>query len=301
MKAKFMGSIYGSIIGDIIGSFNEFRVANPSRGQGIRKLTNKVLHQQRSVFGYKFGYFTDDTSMSLILMDSLVNYDEVHEHKMMSDFRDWMKDGYMSSDDHCFDIGGQTARSINKYFNLPGRVNPFADSRGDGNGALMRIFPIGLRFYDDINRRIHQTIRCNDLTHPDSSLSVSLCMSFNEAIAAAIRGESKEEIIEHLGVVNVTDETISTSGFVVDTYSAVVHTFKKFDNLMDGIIYLAEKGDDSDTCAAIYGALAGAHYGVSQVPQWMMNTLRRKTLIRELAENLYDRTVIMSGKSSKGI
>ena len=302
MKAKFMGCVYGSIIGDIIGSFNEFTIPGTKiRGRGTRKITNKILHRERNVFGYKFGWFTDDTTMSLILMDSLVNYDEVHEQEMMMDFHEWWQTGYMSSSDECFDIGGQTLRSIKRYFNIPEHRKSISDTRGDGNGALMRIFPIGIRFYDDRQKRVHETIRAHDLTHETSSLSLQCCLLFNEAIAAAMRGESKDEILEILSYKSEMDENVSTSGFVVDTYDAVVHTFKKFDNLMDGIVYLAEMGDDSDTCAAIYGALAGAFYGVSQVPQWMMNEIRRKTLIRNLAENLYGRTVEMSGKGSKTI
>jgi ADP-ribosyl-[dinitrogen reductase] hydrolase len=301
MKAKFMGAVYGSIIGDIIGSFNEFTIPGSKKGRGTRKITNKMLHRERSVFGYKFGYFTDDTTMSLILMKSLIKFDEVHEYQMMWEFREWWQNGYMSSADECFDIGGQTLRSIKKYFNIPDHRNTFADTRGDGNGALMRIFPIGLRFYNDRQMRVQQTIRAHDLTHESSTLSLQRCLLLNEAIAGSMNGQTKEEILEILGYTFEMDENISTSGFVVDTYDAVVHTFKKFDNLMDGIVYLAEMGDDSDTCAAIYGALAGAFYGVSQVPQWMMNEIRRKTLIRDLAENLYGRTVKMSGKGSRSI
>lgn len=302
MKAKFMGAIYGSIIGDIVGSFNEFTIPGTKiRGRGTRKITNKMLHRERNVFGYKFGWFTDDTTMSLVLMDSLVNYDEVHEQKMMKDFRAWWQNGYMSSSDECFDIGGQTLRSIKKYFDIPYNKSPLHETRPDGNGALMRIFPIGLRFYTDHQEMVKQTIRAHDLTHEASTLSLQRCLLLNRAIGACLRGESKEEILELLDYKSEMDENVSTYGYVVDTYNAVVHTFKKFDNLMDGIVYLAEMGDDSDTCAAIYGALAGAFYGVSQVPQWMMNEIRRKTLIRNLAENLYGRTVKMSGKGVKNV
>lgn len=301
MKAKFMGAFYGSIVGDIIGSFNEFRTAKTTRGVGLRKITNKVLHQQRSVFGYKFGYFTDDTSMSLILADCLAKHGRVNAPVMMNDFARWMSEGYMSSDDHCFDIGGQTQRSINKYFGYVDHRDMFRDSRGDGNGALMRIFPIALMFHDQETARVVNAIRAHDLTHSSSSISRDLSLKFVDAVAAAMRGESKEEILKLLDYSKEMDDNVSTSGFVVDTYNAVVHTFNKFDNLMDGIIYLANKGDDSDTCAAIYGALAGAYYGVSQVPQWMMNSLRRKTLIKEIAENLYGRTVKMSGEGSQSV
>lgn len=301
MKAKFMGAFYGSIIGDIIGSYNEFKTIKTTRGVGIRKITNKVLHQQRSVFGYKFGYFTDDTSMSLILADCLANYGRVNAPVMMHHFKLWMEEGYMSSDDHCFDIGGQTQRSIKEYFGIPDHRGIFGDSRGDGNGALMRIFPIALMFHSDKEKRIINAIRAHDLTHAKSNLSLQCSLIFVEAVAAAMRGESKEEILKILGPSNMKDEDVKTTGFVVDTFNAVVHTFKTFDNLMDGIVYLANKGDDSDTCAAIYGALAGAHYGVSQVPQWMMNLLRRKKLIKDIAENFYDRTVTVSGKSIKSV
>lgn len=291
MRNKFMGAIYGSIIGDIIGSFNEFCYKGSRKP--LRKLTAKVLHKERSVFGYKFGYFTDDTTMSLILMDHLAKENR-HKDAIMLDYSRWINEGYMSSAEHCFDIGGQTYRSICEYFNVPVDI-VYKDARGDGNGALMRIFPIALRYHNNDFMRTLATIEANDHTHSNSSISRNLCTLFTDAVAMALNGGTKEQILTCLGYNDDFDLNVKTTGYVLDTFKAVVHTFNKFDNLMDGVYYLANKGDDSDTAAAIYGALAGAFYGIDEIPEWMLNQLRRKKKIEELSENLYAFTMSRKG------
>ena len=292
MQSKFMGCIYGSIIGDIIGSYNEFRF-----GKQIRKLSPKVLQTEKSVFDYPFGYFTDDTSMSLITIKNMSkHYDKSN---FMNDWQRWRIKGYMSSDKHCFDIGGQTQRSLIRYFSkIPYIRNK---EKVDGNGALMRIHPVALRYYNDELTLYRETSKLNDYTHEESEVSRNLCFNLNWAIAACLQGKSKQEVLNRLMYGPIMDVNVKTSGYVVDTYAAVVHTFNKFDNLMDGVYYLANKGDDSDTCAAIYGALAGAFYGIEQIPSWMLEGIRHKNMIQDIAYKFYDHTISMSGKGAQSI
>lgn len=295
-KERIQGAIYGSIIGDVIGSYNEFRTK--SSRFPLRKINEKMLKRERNVFGHKFGHFTDDTSMSLITLDRLATDGDIIHSRIMKDFYNWMKLGYMSSTNECFDIGGQTARSIQRYAGMN-----FSDPIGtmyDGNGALMRIFPIGLMYHDYFDVFMKSRI-ANDLTHKESQLSFEMCRRFAYAISFAVQGKSKTEILDALMYSDYMMTDIKTSGFVVDTFEAVVHTFKKFDNIMDGIYYLANLGDDSDTCAAIYGALAGAFYGIKEVPHWMLESLAKKEQIKEIAEKFYDRTVKLSEEGDRGI
>lgn len=289
MKDKFMGCIYGSIIGDIIGSYNEFRYKN-----NIREITEDLLKTKRSVFGYNFGYFTDDTSMSLITMINLLKSDH-KKFNFMRDWNDWISSGFMSSAYTCFDVGIQTQIAIDDYFN---GVETVKLKNCDGNGAMMRIHPVALLHWNNTVKLTEKTIELNDYTHMHSKISRILCVMLNRGISEVLRGASKEEILRRLCYNPAFDENVTNSGYVVESFKCAVHTFNKFDNLMDGVYYIANKGDDSDTCAAIYGALAGAFYGKSQIPEWMLNSIRRKEEIKEIAESFYDKSISMSGESS---
>lgn len=296
MKDRLLGAVYGSIIGDVIGSFNEFKTKDTKRGKGLRILTEELLKRERNSFGRKFGYFTDDTTMTLITMNRLAKDGDI-SNKMMDDFLRWYRQGYMSSTSECFDIGGQTLRSLREYSGWK-QDYPYPS---DGNGALMRIFPIPF-FWQD-NTYSSKSDEANDLTHKNSLLSKTYCYNFCLALHNIQKGMNKEDVLDILGYQSEFDKDVSTSGFVVDTYRAVVHTFKKFDNLMDGIYYLANLGDDSDTCAAIYGALAGAFYGFekSNIPQWMLDSLQKKETIERITEEFYGRIINMPTKSSREV
>ena len=50
----------------------------------------------------------------------------------------------------------------------------------------------------------------------------------------------------------------------------------------------ANLGDDADTTAAIYGQIAGAHYGVDAIPAGWQERLTMGAEITAMADKLYD-------------
>jgi ADP-ribosyl-[dinitrogen reductase] hydrolase len=46
-------------------------------------------------------------------------------------------------------------------------------------------------------------------------------------------------------------------------------------------------GDDADTTGAVYGQLAGAYYGINEIPDNWLLCLKHRDLIEGLAEELY--------------
>src|SRR2546429_438578 len=57
-------------------------------------------------------------------------------------------------------------------------------------------------------------------------------------------------------------------------------------SLEDSLIYLANAGGDTDTNAAVAGALLGARYGESAIPPRWTNLIAGATGVRELADRL---------------
>lgn len=270
---KIRSSILWSIVGDIVGSYNEFKT-----GDQRRKITNELLQNQESVFGYKYGYFTDDSTMSWITIRNLVEFSEhkridALQDNTLADFINWMDFGeYSSVEGKCFDIGLKTRRSFDYANENNGSIDKSNQVHSDGNGALMRIYPVGL-FFKDAEDIMKMTELFNNLTHYSSVLSLKICQKFNLAINAALNGHPKDHILYGILGYDETMNDSKTSGYVVDTFNAVCYTFAKFNNVYDGIMHLANLGDDSDTCCAIYGALAGAFYN-DPIPEFMMNISR---------------------------
>ena len=62
---------------------------------------------------------------------------------------------------------------------------------------------------------------------------------------------------------------IRSSGFVLHSLEAALWCFARTSNFRDAVLLAANLGDDADTTVAITGQLAGAYYGLEQIPsEW---------------------------------
>jgi ADP-ribosyl-[dinitrogen reductase] hydrolase len=67
------------------------------------------------------------------------------------------------------------------------------------------------------------------------------------------------------------------SGYIVDTIQAVFQSFFDTDNFRDCLIDVTNRGGDADTTGAIAGMLAGALYGLNEIPEDWLKTLNTNT------------------------
>lgn len=75
-------------------------------------------------------------------------------------------------------------------------------------------------------------------------------------------------------------------GYVVDALAIAFWGFRNFESFEDGMRAVIKLGGDTDTNGAIYGQLAGAHYGYEAIPEAWRKDLLREGEIRELADKL---------------
>jgi len=91
---------------------------------------------------------------------------------------------------------------------------------------------------------------------------------------------------------NVADheafKILGTSGYVVHTVSSALFAFMHYDNYMDSVVSIIKAGDDTDTNAAVTGAIAGTYYGYNQLPSHLIERLEDYQDILRIADNLYD-------------
>jgi ADP-ribosyl-[dinitrogen reductase] hydrolase len=97
-------------------------------------------------FGLTAGQWADDTSMALCLAASLVECGGFDAADQMDRYVRWWKQGYMSSNGRCFDIGNTVRSALRRFAETrdpwAGSTNP----RTAGNGSIMRLAPVAM-FY----------------------------------------------------------------------------------------------------------------------------------------------------------
>ena len=68
--------------------------------------------------------------------------------------------------------------------------------------------------------------------------------------------------------------------------------FHRSDGFREGALLAVNLGDDADTTGAIYGQVAGAHYGAEAIPATWRNKLAIAEEITSLADRLYDQAAL---------
>jgi ADP-ribosyl-[dinitrogen reductase] hydrolase len=306
-QERFRGCLLGLAVADAVGTTLEFR-----RPGTFTPITDMV---GGGPFNLQPGQWTDDTSMALCLAASLVELKEFDPADQMRRYLRWYREGYFSSTGRCFDIGN-TVRDALHYFE---RTNsPYAGSTDPwsaGNGSIMRLAPVPMFYAADPAQAIAASGRSSYTTH-GAATAVNACHYFGGLIVGALNGATKDQLLSpyytpvpgywdvpgywetHPLVPEIAEiaagsfkerqpPQIQGTGYVVRSLEAALWAFYHSDNFRDGCLLAANLGDDADTTAAVYGQLAGAHYGHSAIPpHWLTQLTLRDTII-SLSDQLH--------------
>ena len=80
---------------------------------------------------------------------------------------------------------------------------------------------------------------------------------------------------------------IRADGYVVKSLEAALWAFHRCSSFRDGCLLVVNLGDDADTSGAIFGQLAGAYYGESDIPLDWLQKLALRPLIEDYANRLF--------------
>lgn len=291
-KDRVLGMLWGLHAGDSLGAPIEF--LPPS----------KVWNQHTEMTGggsfkWKPGEATDDTDLMLCVLRGIQSSGVYSFDILKKEMLAWLESKPP-------DIGTTTIRGLlNLKSGLPLRECGYVDDKFQGNGSLMRVAPMAL-----MNNHVtgiyqgNQTLGLNAVLETQTKMTHGhhYCVEADRvlvaALKAALHGHSKGAvyhaalhealhvspfIMERLQKIPVTSwETLSTSGFCVDTLCAGLWAFLKYDNLEDALVAVVNRGDDSDSCGAVAGALCGAFYGPTAIPQRWLESLEYREEIKAL-------------------
>jgi ADP-ribosyl-[dinitrogen reductase] hydrolase len=141
IRDRAVGALLGLAVGDAIGTTLEFKSRDT-----YPLLTDMI---GGGPCGLKRGQWTDDTAMALALADSLAACGGIDEQDMLARFVDWWRRGTYSCTGSCFDIGGTTAQALRRWETTKADHCGSTDPASAGNGSLMRLSPVAIRFWKD--------------------------------------------------------------------------------------------------------------------------------------------------------
>lgn len=257
LKSRIAGAIYGMAVGDALGATTEFMTKEQI------KLKYGVLEDivGGGWLGLKAGEVTDDTQMSICVMDSLMSmkcpYDKVGFFSgCIKNFIDWYKSCPP-------DIGGQCGRSIRR---LIARMDIPEEPDALGNGGLMRAVPCAVLCRTDLN------LIQSKLTHNNETCSNAIIIysnTLNELIRQNIKFEGYKKL--------KYDEPMEPTGCVSNTlYNALYYLGNSCD-FEESMIQVVNDGGDADTIGCVAGGLLGAKFGYEDIPLRWINKLNEET------------------------
>ncbi len=303
MRDRFTGSLMGLAVGDALGTTVEF-----SYPGSFEPVTDMV---GGGPFMLNPGEWTDDTSMALCLAESLIEKKKFDAADQVNRYIRWRDHGHLSSNGRCFDIGNTIRRSLEQY-ELTG--NPLSGDTGKysaGNGSLMRLTPMAMFAAHDFTNGPNLCGESSRTTH-GTKVCIDACRYFGGLLIGAFHGLDKDILLSPLyrplqsfwasGNLHAKIEEIALgsfktdikhngairgTGYVVDSLKAALWAFYHTDNFKEGALMVVNLGEDADTTGAIYGQIAGAIYGLDEIPAEWRQKIAKKGLIIEYAESIF--------------
>jgi ADP-ribosylglycohydrolase/fructose-1,6-bisphosphatase/inositol monophosphatase family enzyme len=278
LLARAQGCLLGQLAGDSLGSLVEFESASSIQARypdGPRRLLDGGTW--RTIAGQP----TDDSELALALARAIVAAGGYDEATVLEAYAEWLRSSP-------FDVGHTTRSAL--------QGSRVADSQS--NGSLMRASPLAVFAHRLSAEEIAELARRDSrLTHPHA-VCANACAAYVIAAAHAIaRGDGAQAAYRGalewarrsapLAVVDALEAAQShapvcdgaSPGFVLIALQNAFYELLHASSLEEGVVATVRKGGDTDTNAAVAGALLGAVHGRRAVPlQWRQMILSCRAL-----------------------
>ncbi|MFP8958593.1 ADP-ribosylglycohydrolase family protein [Natrialbaceae archaeon A-CW3] len=247
------------------------------------------------------GTVTDDTQLAMVLARSLRYRGTFNRDDFVERLLDW----YESQP---FGIGGTTTEALRRISaGVPptkaaerARTTKPAGEKAT-NGSVMRCAPLAVA-YGDSREELQKVSRASSkVTHADPRC-VHGCAALNLTIAGFLTEnvdplesalvdlseEAPVELLNGLGPIpdRVDSDELRPVNDAVKTLRAAFYQALEADYLEEAIVRAVNEGGDADTIGAVTGAVAGARFGASELPERWLSSLEHRTELEQLAREL---------------
>lgn len=289
--SKFMGCLIGTAIGDSLGA--------PGEGSFSFIEVSDIAPR-----------YTDDTAMMIGVVESLIECRGFNgEHMARRFIENYQKEpwrGYGWGPPRIFKM----ISSGRKWDEMLDRE--IFPGGSFGNGAAMRIAPIGLFYYDDPERLRGFAYQASMITHSHELAIVgAVLQAYAVALAVNIKHLDRYEFLSKLkdfARVGLYQKKLETIERLLDKRSERVEVVKRLGNGIEAINsvltaiysflvnddfestvkYAVSLGGDTDTIGAMSGAIAGAYYSIEGIPERWRQGIENRDYLLELAKRLWE-------------
>jgi poly(ADP-ribose) glycohydrolase ARH3 len=298
IRAKYLGGMVGSALGDAIGQLAFYY---PEK-EGLYSQLDRLQ---------EFRY-TDDSAMSIGLAESILKKGDLDQQDLGETFRKnfqrepWR--GYASGPPTIFSMVEQSgityAEAARALFGGRGSL---------GNGAAMRIVPVGLFFHNSPDLYEKACISAS-VTHAHpvgedgaavQAMAVSLAVNLDPKETFPIKVfikklidfaktpeiqekiESAQELIKDNAPPSSAAEQLGRTVAVHESLPFALYSFLRHPKSFEDCLFCAIlHGGDRDTLGAMACAVSGAYVGIESIPQSWRQKLENRSYIEDLALRL---------------
>jgi ADP-ribosylglycohydrolase len=306
---RALGALYGLAIGDALGMPTQL-LSHDQVGTHFGRLDGfrEAPPDHRIAAGLPAGSITNDTEQALLLTDALLaGGGHVDSEDLARRLLAWAE---RARERGSLDLLGPSTSAAVTALVADGPLDVFGRSAAT-NGAAMRITPVGLvAAADDLAALVDLVVEASRVTHY-TSVAIAGAAAVAAAVSAGIAGASVAEatalaisaaelgqqrgewvagaaiprrIAWAVGLIDTNDhdrsvaDVVELVGTSIATQESVPAAFAIFalhpDEPWQACLTAASLGGDSDTIAAMTGAIAGACHGMDQWPQHAVQTVR---------------------------
>ena len=297
MENYFLSGMMGLVVGDALGGPVQFMERDEIRNRPQGPVT--TMEPITEILGP--GSWSDDSSMAIATLDSLICKGKVDLDNIMLNFVKWLDDGVFTPYGFAWDIGATCEAAIERYKEGFDVYN--CGLRGEwnnGNGSLMRIFPVCVAEVLSDNIDLSDVLDVSRLTHAHDT-TTQIIERFYRIVKNIIKKKNYGDSHSPKVIVNAyeraygsrmsgeePEETISSSGYVVNTFNAAKWCFIGTKSYEECVLKAVNLGDDTDSVAAVAGALAGLYYGYDAIPEEWLQTIPRRDYIEDMCEMAFN-------------
>ncbi len=314
MANHVLAGIMGLCVADALGVPVEFMDRETLKRNPVTGMRSYGTHRQPA------GTWSDDTSMILCLVDSLIkglDYEDI-----MINFLKWLDEAAYTPHGEVFDVGNITAKALMRFSRgIPPLECGGATERDNGNGSLMRILPIVFYLRSVYGTDFHETDEAFEIIHSVSALTHAhkrsqIACGIYVSVASALMDGTDPEIAVETDIHRAVDHyrshpgfsrelhhyerltrkdfseldeaEIRSTGYVVDTLEAAIWCLLRTDSFRDCVLKAVNLGGDTDTVAAVAGGLAGLYYGYESIPDDWLSVIAKRDYVESLCNQLYE-------------
>ncbi|AKH19903.1 ADP-ribosylglycohydrolase family protein [Sedimenticola thiotaurini] len=271
---RAQGCLLGQLAGDALGSLVEFQTPEEIKHRypkGVRELADG------GTWNTLAGQPTDDSEMALLLARMLTERGTYDPDAALQAYQFWL-------DSNPFDCGLTISDGL--------RGCPNVDS--EANGAMMRISPLGILGANHPLEKVSDwAMQDAGLTHPNLvclQANALFAMAIAHAITSGCEADTLYQNINQWAADLAVDpilmhaitkaaaappaDYVQQQGWVLTAFRNALWQLLNAPSFEAGVVDTVMRGGDTDTNAAICGALLGAVYGLDAIPaQWVDQVL----------------------------